>query len=68
MSKANSVFESDLGSEKNGRIVVRTEAVNNSDGKEYARFKLKWQNLNNLSKGFIGVARKRMAVKFKIGR
>ena len=35
---------------------------------EYARFDMCWSNLNNLSKGFLGMGKKRMTVWFQIGR
>ena len=49
-----------------GQLIVRAEAVQSS--KSCARFKFRWQNLNNLSAGFIGIGRKRMGVRFEIGR
>ena len=64
------MFQSNLsvqGSNKNcGTIIVRAEAV--QGGSVCARFKFSWQNLNNMSAGFIGIGRKRMGVKFEIGR
>ena len=68
MGAPRQVFESDLGSPQKGKIIVRTEAVNDANSQNYAKFKLKWRNLNNLSKGFIGIGKKRMAVRFEIGR
>ena len=49
-----------------GQLIVRAEAVQASNVS--ARFKFRWQNLNNLSAGFIGIGRKRMGVRFEIGR
>ena len=49
-----------------GQLIVRAEAVQSSNVS--ARFKFRWQNLNNLSAGFIGIGRKRMGVRFEIGR
>ena len=68
MGAPNQVFESDLGTPQQGKIIVRTEAVNDAVSQNYAKFVLKWSNLNNLSKGFIGIGKKRMAVRFEIGR
>ena len=61
------MYERELGSANKGNIIVRAEAVA-AGAEDYAKFKLKWQNLNNLSNGFIGIGRKRMAVRFEIGR
>ena len=47
-------------------IIVRAEAVQSSN--ENIEFTYRWQNLNNLSSGFIGIGKKRMRVKFEIGR
>ena len=49
-----------------GQIIVRAETVEASN--TCAKFRFRWQNLNNLSKGFIGIGRSRMRVRFEIGR
>lgn len=55
------------GNTKNrGTIIVRAQAVQSSNIN--AEFSFKWQNLNNLSSGFIGIGKKRMRVRFEIGR
>ena len=69
MGAKKQMFESPLqanGSSNRGKIIVRAEAVQSSNF--CARFRLRWQNLNNLSAGFIGIGRKRMTVRFEIGR
>ena len=40
-----------------GTIIVRAEAVQTTQ--EFAKFRMQWKNLNNLSAGFIGIGRKR---------
>ena len=40
-----------------GTIIIRAEAVQSSNVN--ATFNVSWQNVNNLSKGFIGIGRKR---------
>ena len=54
------------GSANRGTIVVRAEAVQESNA--HAEFSFRWQNLNNFSSGFIGIGKKRKAVRFEIGR
>ena len=55
------------GSSKNrGTIIIRAEAVQESNSN--AEFAFRWQNLNNFSSGFIGIGKKRKAVRFEIGR
>lgn len=54
------------GKKNRGTIIVRAEAVQTSNA--CAEFAYKWQNLNNLSGGFIGIGKKRMRVRFEIGR
>ena len=54
------------GSSSQGQLIVRAETVQHSN--TTAKFSYRWQNLNNLSNGFIGIGRKRMSVRFEIGR
>ena len=54
------------GSSSQGQLIVRAETVQHSN--TAAKFSYRWQNLNNLSNGFIGIGRRRMAVRFEIGR
>ena len=69
MGAKKQMYEQNLianGSASRGKIIVRAEAVQASNF--CTRFKMRWQNLNNLSAGFIGIGRKRMTVRFEIGR
>ena len=54
------------GNSSRGTIIVRAEAVQESNAN--AEFSFRWQNLNNFSAGFIGIGKKRKGVRFEIGR
>ena len=70
MGAKRQVFVSHLtkdgGTASQGELIVRAENVQKS--KVGCKLKYRWQNVNNLSKGFLGVGKKRQRVRFEIGR